>query len=51
VNIGSSTGIAFYPADADSDEALIKCADHAMYVAKEQGRGTFRFYQAPLPVN
>lgn len=45
VSIGSSTGIAFYPADADSDEALLKCADHAMYAAKEQGRGTFRFYQ------
>lgn len=48
VSIGSSTGIAFYPADADSDEALIKCSDNAMYVAKEQGRGTFRFYQAPV---
>ncbi len=48
VNIGSSTGIAFYPQDATSDEALLKCADHAMYVAKEEGRGTFRFYQAPL---
>lgn len=47
VNIGSSTGIAFYPADADNDEALLKCADNAMYIAKEQGRGTFRFYQAP----
>ena len=47
VNIGSSTGIAFYPSDAGSDEALIKCADHAMYAAKEQGRGTFRFYQSP----
>ena len=48
VNIGSSTGIAFYPADADSDEALIKCADHAMYAAKEQGRGTFRFYESAV---
>lgn len=48
VNIGSSTGIAFYPADAGSDEALIKCADQAMYTAKEQGRGTFRFYQPPV---
>jgi diguanylate cyclase (GGDEF)-like protein/PAS domain S-box-containing protein len=45
VQIGSSTGIAFYPADAGSNEALIKCADDAMYTAKEQGRGTFRFYR------
>ncbi len=48
VSIGSSTGIAFYPADADSDEALIRCADNAMYAAKEQGRGIFRFYQPPV---
>lgn len=45
VNISSSTGIAFYPADANTDEMLIKNADQAMYTAKEQGRGTFRFYQ------
>lgn len=47
VNIGSSTGIAFYPADADSDEGLLKCADQAMYAAKNHGRGTFSFYRAP----
>ncbi len=45
VNIGSSTGIAFYPDDAGSDEALIKCADSAMYVAKQQGRGMFSLYR------
>ncbi|HEU0187345.1 MAG TPA: PAS domain S-box protein [Gallionellaceae bacterium] len=46
-HIGCSIGIAFYPTDAGTDDDLIKCADGAMYVAKEQGRGTFRFYQAP----
>ena len=48
VNAGSSTGIAFYPDDADSGEALIKCADSAMYVAKQQGRGMFSLYRPEL---
>jgi diguanylate cyclase (GGDEF)-like protein len=47
VHIGCSCGIAFYPMDADTDEALIKCADDAMYEAKKHGRGTFRLYQQP----
>ncbi len=45
VHVGSSAGIAFYPADADSDEALIKCADAAMYEAKKLGRGMYCVYQ------
>jgi diguanylate cyclase (GGDEF)-like protein/PAS domain S-box-containing protein len=45
MHIGCSAGIAFYPADADSDEALIKCADTAMYEAKKQGRGMYCLYQ------
>lgn len=44
VRVGSSIGIAFYPLDADNDEALIRCADMAMYAAKEQGRGTYCLY-------
>ncbi|HEY6095404.1 MAG TPA: PAS domain S-box protein [Gallionellaceae bacterium] len=47
VQIGCSIGIAFYPTDAVTDDDLIKCADSAMYMAKEHGRGTFRFYHAP----
>lgn len=45
VHVGSSAGIAFYPGDADNDEALIKCADTAMYEAKKQGRGMYCLYQ------
>ncbi|MBK1839460.1 EAL domain-containing protein [Azospirillum sp. YIM B02556] len=38
-----SIGISLYPDDADDPEGLIRCADIAMYNAKEQGRNGFRF--------
>ena len=42
----ASVGIALYPDDATSVEALLKHADTAMYQAKEQGGNRFLFYQA-----
>jgi diguanylate cyclase (GGDEF)-like protein len=42
--IGTSVGIAVYPDDADSAEALLTYADTAMYRAKEKGRNTYAFY-------
>ncbi|MFT5588989.1 MAG: diguanylate cyclase (GGDEF)-like protein/PAS domain S-box-containing protein [Bradyrhizobium sp.] len=44
VHIGTSVGIAVYPADGTSAEQLIKCADLAMYAAKCAGRNVFRFF-------
>lgn len=38
VSISGSLGVALYPEDGRSDEALIACADGRMYVAKERGR-------------
>ena len=38
VVIGSSIGIAMYPADAEDREGLLRNADLAMYQAKKQGR-------------
>ena len=40
----SSIGVALYPTDGDSFEALSMCADTAMYRAKKAGRNTFRFF-------
>lgn len=40
--IGSSIGIAIFPADAQEMDALVKAADAAMYSAKPQGN-SFRF--------
>jgi diguanylate cyclase (GGDEF)-like protein/PAS domain S-box-containing protein len=48
VFIGTSIGISTYPTDGNTPEALIKHADTALYQAKEQGRGTYRFYTEHL---
>ena len=44
LNVTASLGIAMYPTDGDSYEALSMCADTAMYRAKQGGRNTFRFF-------
>ncbi len=42
--ISASIGISLYPDDGDDTEILLKKADSAMYIAKEQRNNTFRFY-------
>ena len=42
--VGTSIGIAFYPDNGRDADGLIKAADEAMYVAKNEGRNDFRFY-------
>lgn len=41
--VGASIGIGLFPADANDVEELIKAADSAMYLAKQNGRNTYRF--------
>ncbi|HJV25606.1 MAG TPA: EAL domain-containing protein [Aromatoleum sp.] len=42
--ISASVGITVYPDDAESLEELMKLADRAMYLAKDQGRGRFAYF-------
>lgn len=42
--LSASIGIALYPSDAMTLEALMKNADQAMYVAKEKGRNRFHYF-------
>lgn len=46
--VSGSIGITFYPGDGDDVETLLKNADSAMYLAKEQGRNGYHFYTDEL---
>jgi diguanylate cyclase (GGDEF)-like protein len=46
--IGGSIGIAVYPDDAQDRHALLSHADTALYRAKNEGRGTYRYFEASM---
>jgi diguanylate cyclase (GGDEF)-like protein/PAS domain S-box-containing protein len=48
--IATSIGIALYPDDAQERAALLSYADTALYRAKSEGRGTYRFFEARMGV-
>jgi diguanylate cyclase (GGDEF)-like protein len=46
--IATSIGIAICPNDATDRQALLSHADTALYRAKKEGRGTYRFFEASM---
>jgi diguanylate cyclase (GGDEF)-like protein len=48
VNIGISIGIAIAPNDGVDPDQLLKNADLALYRAKSEGRGLYRFYEPEM---
>jgi diguanylate cyclase (GGDEF)-like protein/PAS domain S-box-containing protein len=46
--VTTSIGIALYPSDGETDDALLKNADSAMYRAKELGRNTYQLFAPAL---
>jgi diguanylate cyclase (GGDEF)-like protein/PAS domain S-box-containing protein len=50
VLIGASVGIAVAPLDADDPDGLLKNADLALYRAKGDGRGAYRFFETAMDV-
>ncbi|MFK7886033.1 MAG: putative bifunctional diguanylate cyclase/phosphodiesterase [Gammaproteobacteria bacterium] len=45
---GASIGVSRFPEDGQCLQSLLKCADLALYDAKDAGRNTFRFYDAEM---
>ncbi|KNY25620.1 bifunctional diguanylate cyclase/phosphodiesterase [Pseudobacteroides cellulosolvens] len=46
--IGASIGISAYPKDAQTVEELLKCADMAMYFAKENGKNKWQIFDSKM---
>ena len=44
----ASIGITLYPQDGVDPDKLLQSADLALYRAKEEGRGTYRFFQPEM---
>lgn len=48
LKITTSIGIALYPRDGSDFGTLFKCADTALFHAKEQGRNNFQIYEGAM---
>ena len=51
ITVSASVGIAMYPGDGETVDALLRNADAAMYHAKERGRNAYSFYQKEMNVS
>jgi len=50
LHVTVSTGISIYPEDGADAQTLIKCADTAMYHAKESGRNNYQFFRCDMNI-
>jgi diguanylate cyclase (GGDEF)-like protein/PAS domain S-box-containing protein len=48
VVVGATLGIAVFPDHGDTEEALLQGADAALYQAKAEGRGRYRYFSDAL---
>jgi diguanylate cyclase (GGDEF)-like protein len=48
IDIRFSVGVALAPADGDTPDALLKSADLALYAAKSERQGGYRFFEAAM---
>jgi diguanylate cyclase (GGDEF)-like protein len=48
LHIGASVGIALFPDDGHDPDTLLKNADVALYQAKAEGRGCYRFFKPDM---
>ncbi|MDO8988927.1 MAG: diguanylate cyclase [Sideroxyarcus sp.] len=48
-HVGGSIGISMFPDNAADPAQLVKQADAAMYLAKQSGKNTYRFYRDVAP--
>jgi len=49
LRVGASVGVSVAPYDSLDAEVLLRCADEAMYRAKQSGRGAWRHYADGSP--
>jgi len=47
--VGGSIGISIFPDDSEDPDQLVKQADEAMYLAKQSGKNTSRFFREVSP--
>ena len=48
--VTASVGISTYPLDAQEIEGLLKCADVAMYEAKQAGKNQYQFFNKEMTI-
>lgn len=46
--LACSTGVAFFPLDANDERSLFEAADSGIYISKRAGKNTYRFAHKPV---